>query len=1039
MTGPAAFIGDLLGKRPPAGHRSHAAYRQRAFVLKLLEEFHPQLVRGERDIILSEADFEPLIAKLRGSVDTPQGLRSRLNFLRAVLEKGRTGLFWQVRVPAPAKLIVRPRNRLTQESFSLISKVRRLEVCFIKDLERPAPLQQDEVIGQSLLSAILYGGLLDCRWVDSWLKEVVAGRIHRKKNLLWVEMERLVKVCLDRSSENWKDQRVPVSRRWVSDYLTASLLIGNYDRLCGVVDDFQSWKCLQSYFKRFDHAELPESLAELLKWAEARQRLYLSPFLVDYAAGRLTTVCLPAAAWSRLVLNRGVLVSKDHDDSLNIHVPSKLSSIQGGAASTKEQNMFLRGMLGAILPYPRPAGYTPRESRTALESYLSENGEQMVPYLQLLGHWAIELLIHRPKEQQSSPSGHRLRPSSVRRYLQAIGVHLVSEAGDLDPLAVDSDEIQVIYDAMLGNIPSASERAYAGRVLSYFHEYLRQVWKVAVVDLEGFTGSAGPKELGVDANIIDEHIVNVAIESLQTSGHDKRLRKIWVLILLLGYGCGLRRREALCLRMQDIHWDFSSELLIRRSVKTSDSMRRVPLDCLRSDLEELLYEWYQMRIKECGGKLDPQALFFCRYESPYELLAEQVVFNPIESALRTVTGDATLRFHHLRHSFATWMIFRHIDSRYDSMPHPFFEFGHYGDQCRELRCLTGHGGSNMRVLYMVAQLCGHVSPSTTLLHYIHLCDLLLAEGLVRNDSQPVLNETIVRRLTGFGRSTCFNLRRDSENWQMISFIENFADRKGKHLTDPYESQSFPMTACKLNVPTKLMVGLPRWETIQKALEDLLGRKVPVQEVSNRFVLPEAILEEWYLSCIMMAALKKRGGASKLGWGDKQYPMPPRSARDKQQVEQIMKAWAGLAETTRCHLDEILYRTIQNYRDKSKDVLCYDLDAVRKFSKCLELLKVPRTMIRLQYHPGNVVRSENPDALRNKIATQLGLDVSQIVMLTNDVKGQRYSIRDCLGIQVLAGDGSKVKNQKPPACYGVRYALTLLAIVRGVNIWPGDDV
>jgi hypothetical protein len=162
--------------------------------------------------------------------------------------------------------------------------------------------------------------------------------------------------------------------------------------------------------------------------------------------------------------------------------------------------------------------------------------------MQLLGHWAIELLIHRPKELQSSPSGHRLKPSSVRRYIQAIGAHLVSEAGDLVPLGVDGDEIQVIYDAMLGNIPSASERAYAGRVLSYFHEYLRQVWKVAAVDLEGFTGTAGPKELGVDANIIDEHIVNVAIETLQASGHDNRLRKIWILILLLGYGCGLRRR-----------------------------------------------------------------------------------------------------------------------------------------------------------------------------------------------------------------------------------------------------------------------------------------------------------------------------------------------------------------------------------------------------------------------------------------------------------------------------------------------------------------
>jgi hypothetical protein len=487
-----------------------------------------------------------------------------------------------------------------------------------------------------------------------------------------------------------------------------------------------------------------------------------------------------------------------------------------------------------------------------------------------------------------------------------------------------------------------------------------------------------------------------------------------------------------------IHWGYSAELLIRRSVKTSDSMRRVPLDCLRSDLEELLYEWYQMRLKECGGKPDPQALLFCRYENPYELLAEQIVFNPVESALRAVTGDATLRFHHLRHSFATWMIFRHIGSRFDSMPDPFLEFDSYGDQCRKLQYLTGHGGSSMKVLYLVAQLCGHASPSTTLLHYIHLCDLLLAEGLCRNDSQPVLNEAIIRRLTGFGRSTCFNLRRESGDWQMISFIENFADRKGKHLTVPYEPQSFPMIACKLNVPTKLMVGLPHWEIIQKALEDLMGRNVSVQETSNRFVLPEAILEEWHLSCVMMAALKKRGGASRLGWGDKLYPVPPRSALDKELVERIMDAWAGLTETVQCEIDDILIHYIKNYRDKSKDVLCYEMDSACKLIEFLELLNIPRKMIRLQYHPGNRQRKESRDELRNKIAAMTGLNRSQIEMLPNEVKGKRYFVNDTLGVQALTGEPSKIVSQKAPASFAVRYALTLLAIVRGVMIWPGID-
>jgi hypothetical protein len=112
-----------------------------------------------------------------------------------------------------------------------------------------------------------------------------------------------------------------------------------------------------------------------------------------------------------------------------------------------------------------------------------------------------------------------------------------------------------------------------------------------------------------------------------------------------------------------------------------------------------------------------------------------------------------------------------------------------------------------------------------------------------------------------------------------------------------------------------------------------------------------------------------------------------------------------------------------------------MNSVRKFIEYLELLNIPRTMIRLQYHAGNRKRPESRDALLEKIVLMTGINTSQIVMLPIDVKGQRYLVNDSLGVQVLAGATRRVANQKTSASFGVRYALTLLAIVRGVMIWP----
>ena len=95
-------------------------------------------------------------------------------------------------------------------------------------------------------------------------------------------------------------------------------------------------------------------------------------------------------------------------------------------------------------------------------------------------------------------------------------------------------------------------------------------------------------------------------------------------------------------------------------------------DGLEEDELKALYSWKHKRIED--GLLTEYPHLFAvpsrneRGETVIAQLSVQKLIEALHEALRRATGDRTMHYHHLRHSFATWTFLRLMLSDLTKIP-----------------------------------------------------------------------------------------------------------------------------------------------------------------------------------------------------------------------------------------------------------------------------------------------------------------------------------------------------------------------------------
>lgn len=209
-----------------------------------------------------------------------------------------------------------------------------------------------------------------------------------------------------------------------------------------------------------------------------------------------------------------------------------------------------------------------------------------------------------------------------------------------------------------------------------------------------------------------------------------------LIVLILGYRCGLRISEVRHLQLVDLQYPgmlkilsseqsehlgrYAATLLIRgdqfNKLKSSSSRRQLPLNILMSSEERVeLLNYHQAQRVKVGKRKVPGKFIFSEDngKTPMDFTELQ---RSLHEQMRQLTGDPDLRFHHLRHSFAS-----HALQASHGLTEPLQLPEHWQDHMLQ--------GTSRKHLHQISSHVGHSSGNVTLQHYTHNLDCIVRDLL----------------------------------------------------------------------------------------------------------------------------------------------------------------------------------------------------------------------------------------------------------------------------------------------------------------------
>ncbi|MGE0048855.1 MAG: tyrosine-type recombinase/integrase [Acidithiobacillus sp.] len=644
-----------------------------------------------------------------------------LQFLSLLIRLGNARELWQCCPPSVPRLLDREPTPFTVEGLEGYPYIQQVGALLWSDLRRQISVAGALAEGRILLSALLYGGLAELAALRALLQTLRSGaQVQHFPRLGW----------------SFLDLEIPMGRggmrlrRWFPDPISEVLILRYQppERAPGDVEEVTT-AVLKQVLDVYLHT-LPKlrgkylRARDVIKHIPQSLRVELPQYLGVYAQGNLAAHAIRPERWwpyhgyALPAIEEALPTEKDKEDlaaadSMSEAATTEILSEVSEAVVTVPWLQSLRSILR-------------HDNRSLALQDLSRIASTSLPSTlsRLCYGWATHLLKH------GSAYRHRLKMVTIRRYvsrLAALMLQLLQDAADIENFR-DADWRQ-LYDDLLDLVETEHQRAFLIRAIREWHQYLVENHRASAMasqDLGGLTLDVIP-----DARILSREEFTHVKEVIARGDHIEhhvQLPTVLILIAILGFRCGLRRMEVLRLRLMDCHMAGRAVLLIRpfaeRSLKSRNATRAIPLYALLEAEElQLLADWVQGR--ETAGA-QPNDYLLVIPEIGHNPIAPETAMSRIHAAMREVTGDERVHFHHLRHSFANHLLWRLTlaQIREGVLPRPWQE--DQRDAVQFVERLLGHSQQTRKHLYILASLLGHSGPEISLNHYVHTLDLLLA-------------------------------------------------------------------------------------------------------------------------------------------------------------------------------------------------------------------------------------------------------------------------------------------------------------------------
>lgn len=675
------------------------------------------------------------------------------------------------KLPAPRipHLTARPKNPFSENLVDSLTKVRTWRAAVannpVHKVRGDKSTPEMPNLGLLFASAILHGGLADANLL------IALGRALGEFPSSSVLLETRLAIRL---SVSWQGESASEYRLWYPDPHTGTLISQvSAEKLPPVFLNPESnsqsdkdiraeiWRQIERYFRaiRLPKPDRPTSLGMMLKAVRIDFQSRLPIVLANYANRSLVSHSVPMHVMERLYR-----VSK----SRTVTRSGSITRTDSSDLITEQNQLFLD--MDDLEPYwlqKLRRIFTAHKNSGEIHRQLTNLVSLPCSPETCFKDFALHLVSAR------SASGNMLTPSTACSYLVMVAKRLGGRLGKTSIATLSDDTLEDLYKEILQDADQEGSlrglRRRISKSLREFHYFLVVKHRRAPINEREVLG-IGKGLLPVDANLITwdeyERIMSVLPQTLAGLHPNlpaiTELGKALQLIFMLSFKCGLRRMEVLMLTCADFAEHDPAELLVRpsdaRRLKTKSSTRKLPLYALLDEADiDALRRLKAARLSQ-SNPADPHETFlFGIPKMGTEVITQDLVFPVIHEAMRSVTGDNSLHFHHLRHSFASWTFMRLMLADLcvvtDILPlHPkttavLVDSKSFRNRLYARECMT------RRHTYAVASLLGHSGPEISLEHYIHTCDILLSLVLSHDESQP--QKKSVRIRSAHPRSTVY--------------------------------------------------------------------------------------------------------------------------------------------------------------------------------------------------------------------------------------------------------------------------------------------
>lgn len=595
-----------------------------------------------------------------------------------------------------------------------------------------------ERVAEILVSAALFGSLSNKHRLEK-LGTVLRSKVFRIGEQLFVDIPLT------------KDDMGPIFR-WFPDPISSALIQGLYRQSLG--DASPMFRSVKGHLRKIG-IDIGLGTGETLIVLEQLSNVGLTFEMPGYIAailrGDIPAVSLPLPQFMRVWSNKALQIPAGSDVEANRDskvveswAPEMPRSETPNNSDSGRFRVLMRRIITDSCDVPAAGNKsinTVRKQKLLCALKLEfRDPTQWSSWSMVVVAWVANLCV------SGTSNKIDIAYSTIDKYCSMVMRALLRLQDSQDFLALSDLAYEGIYLRILESEDKHKRLNLALR-LKEFHRFLVLKYEVEEPDWSALIGAAGveSRQSFADANVVTMEEYTQALACIRVDESlSGRTRAQYAALLFFGFRLGLRFGEAWRLQYRDAFYVGGvGELYVHvhhsvfGQVKTPSGVRTVPL------LEKMLPDEV-LTIKEildlAGDSFEEDALIPLMAESndSRKLIDRYAAAAYLGSLLRGLTGDTNLRFHHLRHSWASRMVGEQHFSNTENLNQTPSVFKAANLVPEHWKDFIGIGPVTYPVRSVMTAI-GHANEATTLAGYAHCLDHI-AGSLTRSLSPNLSDE-----------------------------------------------------------------------------------------------------------------------------------------------------------------------------------------------------------------------------------------------------------------------------------------------------------